>query len=235
MTGFMSKLHGYMYEGELVAASDMTNGKFCYINGGKMTLTNSKKDTALLVKEKTDLDGVYALRCIVNSVGGDNVYFVETAAEINSSLAYDVLNAVIKQGEEVRAHRLILGDEVIFIVDTSTYNNVVVGDIIKPTTDGKVNVEVSDNLTIKIVLGEATGAVSTDIVVPFEASCETESRITAADVVVTETHRKINKDTAGSYDTTVVTGDCSLTEAAAAIYTGTITFAITQGKAIVTA
>lgn len=233
MSGFMSKLHGYMYEGELLAASDMTNGKFCYINGGKMTLTNSKKDTALLVKEKTDLEGIYALRCIVNSVGSDSIYFVETAAEVNDSLAYDILNAVIKQGEEVRAHRLILGDEVIFIVDTTTYNNVMVGDIVKPVADGKVAVENSNNLTIKIVLGEKTGAVSTDILVPFEASCATESRITTADVVVAETHRKINKDTAGTYDTAVVAGDCSLTEAAAAIYTGTITFDITQGKAIV--
>lgn len=139
MPGFMSKLQGYHYEGEYVAASEMKNGIFCYINNGKMTKTNSEKDVELVVREKTDIGDDFGLRCFVKKAEGDVVYFVENGADINTSLSYDIFNNIIKQGEEVRAHRLIQGDDVIFSVDSETYSGVNVGDILKPGADGKVS------------------------------------------------------------------------------------------------
>lgn len=233
MAGFASKLLGYVFEGEFKTASAMKDGTFCYINSGKLTKTNADKDTKLLVKGKTTWCGLPALRCIVNSVGGDVVYFTENGHVVDSNLPYATTNYEVKEGAYVRAHRLIQGDEIIFTVDAATIAAINEGDIIQPVADGKIGVRNYNNLTIKVNLGSATGDTDADVVVPYTVECEAEPRITADDVEVATTHRTINEDTAGTYATTVVAGDCSLSTAAQAIYKGTITYTITQGSAVI--
>lgn len=233
MTGFVSKLCGYNYEGEYVTATAIKNGTFCYLNDNKMTKTNADKDTKMIVYEKTKLNQTFALRCFVTSVGSDAVYFVETGADINTSSAYDTSDYEIPQNIKCRAHRIIVRDEIIFTVDGATYESVSEGDTISPVADGKIARRNYDNLTVKIVLAQMDPVATDDpeanpVTVPFTVSCSSDPRFTEEYVSVSDTHRKFNSY--GTHTTTVVEGDCSLSTAGTAIYKGTITYQITQGS-----
>lgn len=117
MAGYMTKLQGYVYEGEYV------NGAAAAVqNGTIMTLSSDKKKLALaatpsgekpfVCKEKTTIfDGIEAYRMLVVAAPSVPLFFVENNAEINDSAEYDISTYSTAVGELVRAHVLLPGDE----------------------------------------------------------------------------------------------------------------------------
>ena len=89
MAGYMTKLQGYVYEGEWTngAAAAVANGVLMVpgtsTNNGKLVLPSSADTTTkLLLKEVTDIfDGTTAYRFVVEKLNA-NYYFVENGYEI---------------------------------------------------------------------------------------------------------------------------------------------------------
>lgn len=124
MAGYMTKLQGYVYEGELVngAAAPVENGILMVQgtgdNAGKLVLPSADTTTKLICKEVTSIyDGVTAYRFIVDKLNA-RYYFVENGFEINDSAAYDKRTYTTAVGAELRAHPLLVGEE--FVTDKVT-------------------------------------------------------------------------------------------------------------------
>ena len=141
MAGFMTKLQGYLYEGELVngAAAAVENGILMLAgtstNAGKLVLPAADTTTKLLCKEVTTIyDGVVAYRFIVDTLA-KSYYFVENGADINDSAAYDKRTYTTPVGAELRAHPLVVGEE--FVTDKVT-GTISVGTAYGVKADGTV-------------------------------------------------------------------------------------------------
>jgi hypothetical protein len=120
----MTKLQGYVYEGELVngAAAAVENGILMVEgtgdNVGKLVLPSADTTTKLICKEVTAIyDGVTAYRFIVDKLNA-RYYFVENGFDINDSAAYDKRTYTTAVGGELRAHPLLVGEE--FVTDKVT-------------------------------------------------------------------------------------------------------------------
>jgi len=114
MAGYMTKLQGYVYEGELVngAAAAVENGILMVqgtsTDAGKLVLPSADTTTKLICKEVTTIyDGVTAYR-----------FIVENGFDINDSAAYDKRTYATAVGDELRAHPLLVGEE--FVTDKVT-------------------------------------------------------------------------------------------------------------------
>jgi len=127
MAGYMTKLQGYVYEGELVngAAAAVENG-ILMVPGtstdvGKLKLIGSADTTTkLLLKEITTIyDGVTAYRFVVNKLNA-NYYFIENGFDINDSAAYNKKTYTTAVGAELRAHPLVVGEEFVTTKITGT-------------------------------------------------------------------------------------------------------------------
>lgn len=142
MAGYMTKLQGYVYEGELVngAAAAVENGILMVqgtsTDAGKLKLPASADTTTKLVcKEVTTIyDGVTAYRFIVDKLN-DRYYFVENGFDINDSAAYDKRTYTTAVGAELRAHPLLVGEE---FVTTKVTGTPAVGTAYGVKTDGTV-------------------------------------------------------------------------------------------------
>lgn len=125
MAGYMTKLQGYVYEGELKngAAAAVENGLLMThgSTAGTLALPGSADTTTkLLCKEVTTIyDGVTAYRFIVNKLN-DNYYFVENAFEVNDQAAYDKRTYTTAVGAYLRAHPLVVGEEFVTTKVTGT-------------------------------------------------------------------------------------------------------------------
>ena len=124
MAGYMSKLQGYVYEGELVngASGAIENGLLMVqgtsTDAGKLVLPSADTTTKLICKEVTTIyDGVTAYRFIVDKLNA-RYYFVENGFDINDSAAYDKRTYATAVGDELRAHPLLVGEE--FVTDKVT-------------------------------------------------------------------------------------------------------------------
>ncbi len=124
MAGYMSKLQGYVYEGELVnGASGAVENGLLMVQGtstdaGKLVLPSADTTTKLICKEVTTIyDGVTAYRFIVDKLNA-RYYFVENGFDINDSAAYDKRTYATAVGDELRAHPLLVGEE--FVTDKVT-------------------------------------------------------------------------------------------------------------------
>lgn len=124
MAGYMTKLQGYVYEGELVngAAAAVPNGILMVqgtsTDSGKLVLPTADTTTKLICKEVTTIyDGVTAYRFIVDKLNA-RYYFVENGFDINDSAAYDKRTYTTAVGAELRAHPLLVGEE--FVTDKVT-------------------------------------------------------------------------------------------------------------------
>lgn len=123
----MTKLQGYVYEGEMIngAASAVENGVLMVpgtsTNVGKLVFAGSADTTTkLLLKEVTTIyDGVTAYRFVVNKLNA-NYYFVENGFDINDSAAYDKRTYTTAVGAELRAHPLVVGEEFVTTKITGT-------------------------------------------------------------------------------------------------------------------
>lgn len=142
MAGYMTKLQGYVYEGEYKAAAELKNGQFAVINSDReVGLTASAQDTVMRIHKATTLWGLPAVEAIVVSVGEDEVYFVEQVADYTQSGIYDETNATVKVGEYVRMHRMLPGDVAIFSIDATQVATFVAGAVIQPVANGKAAIK----------------------------------------------------------------------------------------------
>jgi len=114
----MSKLLGYLYEGEKVngTAAPVQNGLLLVAgtstNAGKLVAPAADTTTQLLCKEVTDIFGLTAYRFEVAKLA-NNYYFVENGFEINDDEAYDETVYATPVGKRLRAHPLVVGEEFI--------------------------------------------------------------------------------------------------------------------------
>ena len=121
MAGYMTKLQGYVYEGELVngAAAAVENGILMVqgtsTDAGKLKLIGSADTTTkLLCKEVTTIyDGVTAYRFV----------------------AYNKRTYTTPVGAELRAHPLVVGEE---FVTTKVTGTIAAGTEYGVKTDGTV-------------------------------------------------------------------------------------------------
>lgn len=122
MAGYMTKLQGYLYEGEYVngETNPIENGVLVVIDraSGKMKLPGSADTTSKFTcKEVTTIYGKPAYRFIVEKLDG-NYYFVENGYEFNDAEEYDLTLYSTKPGKFLRAHPLLVGEE--FVTDKVT-------------------------------------------------------------------------------------------------------------------
>lgn len=138
----MTKLQGYVYEGELVngAAAAVENGVLMVVgtstNNGKLVFPAAADTTSkFLLKEITTMyDGQTAYRFIVDKLAA-NYYFVENGFEINDSTAYDKRTYTTAVGELLRAHPLVVGEE--FVTNKIT-GTLTAGTAYGVKTDGTI-------------------------------------------------------------------------------------------------
>lgn len=141
MAGYMTKLQGYVYEGELVngAAAAVENGILMVqgtsTNAGKLVLPSADTTTKLICKEVTTIyDGVTAYRFVVDTLA-KSYYFIENGHDINDSAAYDKRTYTTAVGDELRAHPLLAGEE---FVTTKVTGTIAVGTAYGVKADGTV-------------------------------------------------------------------------------------------------
>jgi len=122
MAGYMTKLQGYVYEGELAngAADAVQNGILMVQNGDTLELPAAESTSKFICKEVTTIyDGVVAYRFIVDKLN-KRYYFVENGADINDSAAYDKRTYTTAVGDLLRAHPLLVGEEFVTNMVTGT-------------------------------------------------------------------------------------------------------------------
>ena len=118
MAGYMSKLQGYLFEGEKVngTAAPVQNGMLLVAgtstNAGKLVTPSADTTTKLLCKEVTNIYGLTAYRFEVAKLA-NNYYFVENGFEVNDDEAYDETLYTTAVGKRLRAHPLVVGEEFI--------------------------------------------------------------------------------------------------------------------------
>lgn len=140
MAGYMKKLNGHVYDGAHVAAEELANGVFAYIDSdNKVALTAAAKDMQLRVVEKTTLWTMPALVLDVIKEGTDEVYFVENEWE-NYEVAenYNTAEYTVPAGHAVKMHRPLVGEQMIITVDSVLYAALSEGAMVKPAADGTV-------------------------------------------------------------------------------------------------
>jgi len=126
VAGYMTKLQGYVYEGELVngLAAPVENGVLLVAgettNAGKLVAPAADTTSKFILKEITTIyDGIPAYRFIVNKLNA-NYYFVENGFDINDSTEYDKRTYTTPVGEFLRAHPLVVGEEFLTTKVTGT-------------------------------------------------------------------------------------------------------------------
>lgn len=135
--GYMTKLSGYIYEGELVngAAAPVANGTLMVQNGDALELPSAESTSKFVCKEITDIYGELGYRFVVDKLN-KRYYFVETHEEdFYANGEYDGRNATFAPGKLLRAHPLIVGEE--FIVSGAA-NQYAVGTAYGVTATGEI-------------------------------------------------------------------------------------------------
>lgn len=117
MAGYMTKLIGNVYEGELVNGADdaVENGLLMVQGTGddvdKLVLPAAEGTSKFVCKEVgTIYDGVTAYRFVVDKLS-KRYYLVENGFDINDSLAYDKRTYTTAVDAYLRAHPLQIGEE----------------------------------------------------------------------------------------------------------------------------
>lgn len=123
MAGYMTKLQGYVYEGELVNGTNapVKNGIIMVQDGNELVLPSAESTTKFICKEVTTIyDGMVAYRFIVDKLN-KRYYFVENGSEyFNDQGEYDNREHAVPADLELRAHPLLVGDEFVTTMVTGT-------------------------------------------------------------------------------------------------------------------
>lgn len=124
MAGYMTKLQGYVFEGEKILGEgdNAKNGQILALASDGAALEHAAINDvdAVCVEVGTIYDGKPAARFVVTKVVGpayfvENVYAVNNAAEDYNLEEGDKDEAGIAPGKKLRAHQLLLGEE--FVTD----------------------------------------------------------------------------------------------------------------------
>ena len=137
MNGYMTKLQGYVYEGELVngAAVPVANGTLMVQNGDALELPAAESTSKFVCKEITDIYGELGYRFVVDKLN-KRYYFVETHEEdFYANPENDGRAATFAPDELLRAHPLLVGEE--FIVSGAA-NQYVEGTAYGVQADGTI-------------------------------------------------------------------------------------------------
>lgn len=143
MNGYMSKLAGYNYEGTWKngAGKGIPNGMIMVHGTGadadKLVLPAADGNTNFICTEVTDIyGGVVAYRFVVDALA-KRYYFVENSFQFNVEeyQEYDKRSYEQPDGELMRAHPLIVGEEFVTNCVTGTP---VVGSIYHVKADGTI-------------------------------------------------------------------------------------------------
>lgn len=115
MAGYMTKLQGYVYEGEYTngTAGPVYNGMLLVLanDGRTLVLPSADTTTKLICKDLEPMyDGVAAARFQAN-VLNKTYYLVENLHEYNDATAYDIAEYAIPVGAKLRAHPILAGEE----------------------------------------------------------------------------------------------------------------------------
>jgi len=128
MNGYMSKLQGYVYEGTLSngAGKPVPNGMILVqgsgANADKLVLPAADSATKFVCMEVTDIyGGVVAYRFQVQELS-KRYFFVENSFQHNVEVyqEYDKRDYTQPEGELMRAHALLIGDEFVTNCVTGT-------------------------------------------------------------------------------------------------------------------
>lgn len=126
--GYMTKLQGYVYEGTLAngAGKPVPNGMILVqgtgVDADKLVLPAADSSTKLVCMEVTDMfGGVKAYRFQVQEIS-KRYFFVENSFQFNVEeyQEYDKRDYTQPEGELMRAHALLLGDEFVTNCVTGT-------------------------------------------------------------------------------------------------------------------
>lgn len=130
MAGFMTKLQGHVYDGEHVAAVNLTNGQFVYIDSAnKAAPLTQAVDMTVRVKELEGPFGMPGLRLTVVKQGVNEVFLVENVIPGDFIGIYNETTFGPLAGEYARLHRPLAGEEMLVSVAVSLAG-VAVGDVI---------------------------------------------------------------------------------------------------------
>lgn len=130
MAGFVTK-GNHIYDGEHLAAVDLTNGTFVYIDSAnKAAPLTQAVDMTVRVKELEGPFGMPGLRLTVVKQGVAEVFLVENVPATESTGVYDETTFGPKAGEYARIHRPLAGEELLVSVASNLLAGVVVGDVI---------------------------------------------------------------------------------------------------------
>ena len=143
MAGYLTKLQGYIFNGNLAngAANPVPNGLIMVQGSGadadKLVLPAADSNTKFVCTEITDIfGGVKAYRFEVQEIS-KRYYFVVNSFQFNVEdyQEYDKRNYTQPVGELMRAHALLLGDE---FVTTCVTGTPVVGTAYGVKADGTI-------------------------------------------------------------------------------------------------
>ena len=140
MAGYMTKLQGYVYDGQHEAAAALENGVFATINAsGKVAASGAVATTKFRVDEKTTLWGKPAVRLTVIAMGAtDGVHLVENEWDINDGTDYDTSAYTCKVGDLCRIHHLLPGEQCIVSLAQAVYDALTVGDTATVAANGTI-------------------------------------------------------------------------------------------------
>ena len=137
MAGYMTKLQGYVYEGELVngAQAAVANGILMLQNGDALELPSAESTSKFVCKEITDIYGELGYRFVVDKLN-KRYYFVETSEEdFYANPENDGRIATFAPGVLLRAHPLLVGEEFIISGAANAYT---VGTAYGVTATGEI-------------------------------------------------------------------------------------------------
>lgn len=138
MAGYMTKLQGYVYNGDHKAGEALTNGLFVEITANGVKKITAAGDAVLRVDAKEKLFGKDAIRLSVVDGGTKDYFFVENEWDDARCCAFNLADYEVKIGDYVKMHRLLPGEQLIMSVDSATYAALAVGDTAKPASGGGI-------------------------------------------------------------------------------------------------
>lgn len=139
MAGYVTKSASYVYD-SYPAAVAMANGIFAEIDDGEIKPLADTGTMVAVVEEKTTLNGAEAVVLKVIAEGDNELYFTESAWDVNEGAAYSEANYQVPAGGLVRAHQPVKGDWLIMNVAAALYATLTVGAKVNPAANGTIAV-----------------------------------------------------------------------------------------------
>lgn len=128
MAGFMTRLQGYVYDGEYLATTALVNGQFVNIVSNKATALAAASNTKAKIVAIEGPFGMAGVRAEVVTQGDSEVYIVENVPATESTGVYNETTFGPAINEPARIHRLMSGEEFLVSSNVVSPTGFVVGD-----------------------------------------------------------------------------------------------------------